>query len=86
MEPWEADCGMLGLAVVFLFSLSDSLSRLTTSYSVSALLFLSFLSIWSKTRGEPHHIQSNPSDTFIPTATMRRSTRRLESKGLFSRV
>lgn len=48
MGPCDAEGRMLGLAVVFLFSRSDSLSRLTTSYSVSVLLFLSFLSIWDE--------------------------------------
>lgn len=44
MEPCDPDWGRRreGLAVVFLLSLSDSLSRHTTSYSVSELFFLSF--------------------------------------------
>lgn len=44
MEPCEPDWGRRreGLAVVFLLSLSDSLSRHTTSYRVSELFFLSF--------------------------------------------
>ena len=44
IELWDPDCGrrIEGLAVVFLLSLSDSLSKHTTSYNVSVLLFLSF--------------------------------------------
>lgn len=44
IELWDPDCGrrIEGLAVVFLLSLSDSLSKHTTSYKVSVLLFLSF--------------------------------------------
>lgn len=44
MELWDPDCGRRaeGLAVVFLRSLSDSLSKHTTSYKVSALFFHSF--------------------------------------------
>lgn len=45
IELWEPDDRMPGLAVVFLLSLSVSLSKLTTSYSVSELLFLSVFSI-----------------------------------------
>lgn len=44
IELWDPDCGrrIEGLAVVFLLSLSDSLSKHTTSYKVSVLFFLSF--------------------------------------------
>lgn len=48
IELWEVDDRMPGLAVVFLLSLSVSLSKLTTSYSVSELLFLSLFSIWEQ--------------------------------------
>lgn len=51
MEPWEEACRMLGLAVVFFLSLSDSLSRLSTSYRVSLLLLRS---IWRKQGIESH--------------------------------
>ncbi len=51
IELWEVDERMPGLAVVFLLSLSVSLSKLTTSYSVSELLFLSLFSIWEQSEG-----------------------------------
>lgn len=50
IEPCDPDWGRRreGLAVVFLLSLSDSLSRHTTSYNVSELFFLSFCFIYEK--------------------------------------
>ncbi len=51
IELWEVADRIPGLAVVFLLSRSVSLSKLTTSYSVSELLFLSLFSIWEQSEG-----------------------------------
>lgn len=55
IEPCDPDWGRRreGLAVVFLLSLSDSLSRHTTSYNVSELFFLSFCFIYEKKKKLP---------------------------------
>ena len=58
IELCDPDCGrrIEGLAVVFLLSLSDSLSKHTTSYKVSVLFFLSFCFILKR---KTHYLSSD---------------------------